>query len=402
MKTWLDLAGDGQVKNIGSSPALFSPPLGVDGRSFRDLPVAHSKSRAPVVMVDGGNGGLKIAVMVAGDDVRFMVRRFEACVAPLRNNRSIFKPLAYSVDGGRELRIGNPDDLDARPIRIGSTAQRIADKEYVAFLSSAIVDTLVSAGWQVGKKQPVYLGYAVPGDEIVTGSATDETKAALRAIKDTPINVSWRSTDRGDGSTELRFVGITPVSQTGGILYGLTRDVMGATASKIMQANTLDIGFGHTQLFRSEVNGERTVVSGDVLGYGMTGIADALISVVKEKLRIDITAAQAQKAIITKLITAGIEIDVSAEVQQAVDIAGEELLQKADKAIGDNRSYLIVAGGGSVALRRMIEDRTANRRPGSTMIVPAKVAPFAGAIGNFAYLVHYLNAKKPWVVTNGN
>lgn len=403
MPTWFDVAENGQVKNIGPSPALFGPSLGIDNKMFRDLPVAHSKSRAPIVMVDGGNGGLKIAVMMAGDDLRFVARRVESCVAPLRNNRSSYKPLAYAVNGGREFRIGNPDDTDARPIRIGSTAQRIADKEYVAFLLSAIVDTLIVAGWSVGKKQNIYLGYAVPGDEIVNGAATDETKAALRTIKDVPLNVCWSGTDR-EGSTELRLVGITPISQTGGILYGLTRDIFGASASKIVQANTLDIGFGHTQLFRSEVNGDRTVTSGDILGYGMTSVADSLILIVKEKLGIDITSAQAQHAIISKAITAGIVHDVSAEVEQAIDIAGEELLQKADKAISDNRSWLVVAGGGSVALRSMIEERAAaaHRPQGSTKIIPAKVAPFAGVIGNFAYLIHSLNSRKPWMVTNGS
>jgi hypothetical protein len=402
-QSWLGLALGGAAP---SPTALITAPLITErGREFPRTFPTQRHGPAITVFVDGGNGGAKIGVIMhdaATDAPRLLMRRIEVCHAPAPIVRSGTKTTNYRIDGGRPFRIGNPFAPEARAIRTGSTSQRLADESYREFLFAAIVDTLVAAGYhppEGGKQLPIYFGYAVPTTEMEENEIVHATQDAVKQLRREVVPIV-RADKHGEQVWPIYIENTGFAPQPQGVFYAMQRGLFAnVVLDGVTRMKTLDIGFGHEEVFTVEITDDGMSTTGTIIGSGMIEVASILIRLVEESYGVTLNEAQAQYAIITATFDDGQVHQIPDLVRQAIEEGGELLLQRADKrAFEDRQALLAVSGGGAASLRELLEQRIAlsGRRKGTSLVLPEKVTAFANLLGNYAYLTHALIANRPW------
>jgi hypothetical protein len=401
-ESWLGMALAGTAP---STTALITSALVTErGREFPRTFPTQRHGPAVTVFVDGGNGGAKIGVLMqdTASAPRLLLRRVEVCHAPAPIVRSGTKTTNYRIDGGKPFRIGNPFAPEARAIRTGSTGQRLADESYREFLFAAIVDTLVAAGYTApegGKQLPIYLGYAVPTTEMEENEIVAATQEAVKQLRREVVPVV-RADKHGERVWPIYIENTGFAPQPQGVFYAMQRGLFAnVVLDSVTRMKTLDIGFGHEQVFTVEITEDGMSTTGTIIGSGMIEVANILIRLIEECYGVTLNEAQAQYAMITQTFDDGQVHQIPDLVRQAIDEGGELLLQRADKrAFEDRQALLAVSGGGAAALREQVERRIAlsGRRQGTSLVLPEKVTAFANLLGNYAYFTHTLLANRPW------
>lgn len=400
--SWLGVALQGSAPN--ETTLISGPLVSPKGKKFPQTFPTRRSGPGILVVIDGGNGALKISTLMApnvDEPPRLLMRRVEVCYALARQVRTGAPVKTFTVNGGVPIRIGQPFVSGAQSIRTGSTAERMNTGFYRDIMFSAIADTLHEAGYQPDKDKPlpIYLGYIIPTDEFSNNAVIATTDDALKSLRGTEFVVQ-RSDRNGSHKWNILVENTGFAPQTQGVFYALQRGIFADVVLEgITRLKTLDIGFGHEQILTVEFDEGEMTTSGGVIGKGMILVAERLIELVDAKYGVVLNHAQAQYAIITNKIDVGQIHEVPELVKQALDEVGEVILQKADNdAFTDQLATLICSGGGTIKLEQAIHQRIklAKRRDGTSLVLPAKVAAWANNLGGFARISHEIMRVQPW------
>lgn len=347
---------------------------------------------------DNGNGAKKIAVLT--EKARLVTTRTATAYKPAKAIRAGKGVTSYRVGGGDPFWIGEDAlarDGDALPI--GATAQRLADTRQRAFNAACMVETLVKAGYAPGI-YPLAVGFAIPNEEIelrVQGDGSEkmgvsaETRAALKAHLNGQTFTVERIDANGHTTTwTLRYEKIIPQAQSIGTLFTWSRTVDGVLeADGIRRVAIVDIGGGDMQLTEVELNPYR--MTAERLGLGTIAIARELGG---KFARLRLSDAQAQYALETRTIEeSGREVPIDAEVQAAIQSAGQDLIGRMLKVLQQPSLYVLVTGGGVKlpGLRTLIEERfeaSGKTSPRNYTIIDPAVADIVNATGALLAVVY--------------
>ena len=387
--SWLGLARKNHDLRDG---IWLTGPISVGKTALK--PTLQTPQRHPgvVVAVDGGNGGAKIAVARPQTDPaiapRLLIKRIPACVASYKPVRTGAVPTRYQIDAGETIVIGQPEIDGSKEITTGSTAERFGQPLYRTYLFAAIVDTLVAAGYQPrdGRALPIYIGYAVPGEEIEHDRLAPATAEALKTLGGATVEVlRWCDGQNTPTRWLLSVVGVRYAPQSAGVAYALRHSPGGEIVLNLKKLTTYDLGYGHSQVFHTTVlktdTGERMSTTGGEVGVGLKMIAEQIVSSSRGKIGI----VEAQHVLIH-----GERIDgtPTSAAKDAVHAIAAELFDLADTDVFKARGWLVVTGGGAAQseLRQEIVERLKRSPRGIdySVILPCDVAPFANAIGIYA------------------
>lgn len=405
--TWLAAATNGQSpRRAKPGTALVTASLVSGDQVARVMFPTKSGQTAPIVLIDGGNGALKIIVpLYQSEQVSPMLyaRRIETCHGrPIQTRDAASRQLQYQIDHALAIRIGDPDRAQIQ-IPPGTTAARYADGMYRQIICAAVVETLREAGWTPETASTIYLGYALPSNDY---TSTGEIRAdAADAVRTLSGMISVRRTNKADEQDwAIRVAGIYVGEQSYGVYYGLSRTYAHQIAiSGFSSLRTLDIGYGHThgQIVDIGEDGSDTTRSWEIES-GMRIAAEQLVTLVSERYQDKIDQAQAQIALRTGTYTLGVgDIDCSDLVVDAIAYAAPRIISAAEASgMADPRGALLISGGGAAHpamrqhLAKWLDNSARAKRP--NFIVSDMIVGFANAIGMYGYISNRIAKARPW------
>lgn len=409
--SWLGLAAAG-VKPRTTS-LLTAPLITAQNKHFPRVFPTGVDDPAVLVVVDGGNSTLKIAVLVVGIDntvaPQLLMRQVDVCYVIAEQNPG-YVQAKFRINGGTAIHIGNPLAKGVQDIPSGSTAERMANSFYTDILFAAITDTLIEAYYQVPKVPlPIYFGYVVPSKEYSSGTSVSTTRNALEALRGQTITID-RDDQKGTQHWSLHVVNTLAAPQTFSIFYGMQRGVSGEVVLEGgRDIDIIDIGFESIQTLSVEGANEEeeSIAITHTYAPGIISLTKLLIEKIEQDYGVSINSAQARSALVTNLclFPDGTVQDISEYVDSVFNDAEDYIISPMDtKLLATRASVFVCAGGGAIKFAAAIEHwfgkETADGIP--ILVLPPNIASWANVVGGYAYIAHKLMEPPPLEAENSN
>ncbi len=276
-------------------------------------------------------------------------------------------------------------------LAIGSTAERYLDPRQLNYLAAFVVETLINAGQQSdGALMHLHLGLGIPNDEVGEDGIVPKTKEVLQGkLTGRMFTVEVKDPRLGTRTWNLH-IDLSSFAQSMGSYFLWARNPSGVpvhcAAEKII---VIDVGGGH--LLKLEVTPQPFSAYGDIVGHGISSIAQTLReSLSKEELpyrTMRLTRAEATAALISgKIRIGGVPRPLPERVQQVVASQLQTIIGQIHAEFQNTRNFIIWTGGGTAMLHNQIEAhaRANGRAPDSFLVLPETVASLANAGGLLA------------------
>lgn len=317
-----------------------------------------------VVALDHGNDALKLAVLTP--DGRLITLRIPTAYKEAELIRGGDNEISYSVEDGPAFWMGETAlSHDGEDLPIGPTSQRIIDGRLRSMVAAALVEILHTAGYKPGTHN-IILGFAIPNTEIVpirgTGEGESErlgvdpaTREALEThLKGAKWGVGRINTDGSVDTWQINVMTAVPQAQTTGTLVAVTKAATGSTVTDLDALDIIDVGGGDLQVTTVRVKPSYQMTTNRV-GDGTIRVARAL----KGKFpKFDLNNVAAQQALMTRrLLVAGRQRDISAEVEDVLNSQGQGLIGAVLPVLRQSRRFVVITGGGVILLRDLIVPR---------------------------------------------
>lgn len=373
-----------------------------DGSASRKVPTT-----ALLVSVDNGNDAFKGAILHAKDSF-FCTKRIVTAYAAEKVQRGGDGITTWQVNGSERFWIGD-DALNAtetESLPIGMTEDRLPDERFRRYLFACLVELLLKAGYGPSSNEEIasydlYLSFGLPNEEMTRKGLKEGVGRAIEPIFNTPFMIS-RIDEQDEKTTwRLRLVEVNPYPQSFAsfIAWYSTPDGV-PLETDIIKHVTLDIGGG--QLHSCEVTLHHQPEGRPKLSMSATQLDKGTILIaraVSEQLRthypgIRLSDAEAQQTLVSGYVQiGGRRTPIGELVSQVIAARSAHLLTTVRKVLQDERSFLMLTGGGSILLAQNLQEVVHTKRQGQhVLFVPKDVAPVLNAIGG--YLMAQMTAQK--------
>ncbi len=339
------------------------------------------------VALDNGNDAVKLAMVDGTGQLRLL--RVPTAHGVAHRIQGGTGETTYQLNGGTSFWIGEAAlRNDGRALAVGPTSQRLADPRQRQFLAASLIELLIVAGYEPGVYQ-IALGFAIPNTEIVReGEMSEKLVVAPEtrdALKEHLRSATW-TVERADArggvpSTWTITIGqLIPQAQSIGTFVCWSKTPTGKTVVGYDAVSVLDIGGG--DLHETDIALKPYRMSSRRLGDGTIAIARGLKELLPKAGLNDVTA---QHALITRrALIAGRMQDVSAEVNEAIGMYGQDLIGLILPILQQTRRFVILTGGGTILLHGILSERlkAAGKIEGQEyLVIPNAFAAFLNAVG---------------------